>query len=138
MNVGAPLIIANPASTQFVRTDISRQYTRYFTSTVAAPAVAIVQWFFPDFATCSGLPPGADAVTASTCRSYSRIRYDPGVQTAITSSILGSSAGRDDRGHLDVVSLWRGEAERVADRFGGGLRRSGLTGVGSVGHERYG
>ena len=89
MNVGAPLISAKPASTQLVRTLISRAYTRYLTLTLGAPPVVIRQRFLSDFCTASARPSAPVAVTASTLRSYSRTRYDPGVHTAIISSTCG-------------------------------------------------
>ena len=55
----------------------------------SAPPVAARQRFFRDFSTGSRSPPGVRAVTPSTWRAYSRIRYDPGVHTAIISSTSG-------------------------------------------------
>ena len=56
--------------------------------TTGAPPVVIRQRFFADFSTSSRLPSGLSAATPSTCREYSRTRYEPGVQTAIDSSTL--------------------------------------------------
>ena len=47
------------------------------------------QRFFADFVTASDVPPAPVAVTPSTLREYSRTRYEPGVHTAIISSIAG-------------------------------------------------
>ena len=55
----------------------------------SAPPVAARHRFFRDFSTGSRAPSGARAVTPSTCRAYSRTRYDPGVHTAIISSTSG-------------------------------------------------
>ena len=49
---------------------------------VRAPPVVIFQRFLRDFSTASAVVPLL-AVTASTLRSYSRIRYDPGVHVAM-------------------------------------------------------
>jgi len=73
-NVGAPLSMAKSASIQFVRTDISRPYTRYVTTMRSAPPVDTRQRFFRDFSTRSGSPVGVRAVTASTWRANSRTR----------------------------------------------------------------
>ena len=100
MKVGAPFSIAKSVSTQLVRTVISRAYTRYFTLTDEAPPVAIRQRFLSDFSTSSARPSGADAVTSSTCREYSRTMYDPGVHTAI----ISSTAGRPPVGTTAVTS----------------------------------
>src|SRR4029434_2954035 len=100
MKVGAPLSIAKSASTQLVRTDISRQYTRYFTVILGAPPVPIRQWFFFDLSTSSDRPSGPDAVTASTLRAYSRTRDEPRVQTGI----ISSTTGRRPVGTVAVIS----------------------------------
>src|SRR5678815_1071709 len=100
MKVGAPLSSAKSASTQLVRTDISRQYRRYFSTIDAAPPVATFQWFFFDLSTSRDRPSGAVAVTASTLRAYSRTRYDPGVQTAI----IKSTSARRPVGTVAVTS----------------------------------
>jgi hypothetical protein len=54
---------------------------------VSAPPVVTRHRFLSDFSTASGRPPAPEAVTPSTWRAYSRTRYDPGVHTAIMSSI---------------------------------------------------
>ena len=101
MNVGAPLIIAKSASTQLVRTLISRAYKRYLTVTLLAPPVATRQRFLSVFSTGIERPSGPAALTSSTFREYSRTMYEPGVQTAI----IRSTAGRPPVGTTAVTSM---------------------------------
>ena len=82
INVGAPLIIAKSTSTQFERTVISWLNTRYVSRMSRAPPVVMRQRFLTGFATSSCRPP-ADATSASIFRSYSRIKYEPGVHVAM-------------------------------------------------------
>ena len=61
--------------------------------TRGAPFASTRQRFFCVLVTASAAPSGPLAATCSTWRSYSRTRYEPGVHTAIISSIDGWPAG---------------------------------------------
>ena len=89
MNVGAPFSIANRSSIQFVRTLISRPYTRYLSVNDGRLALDTRHRFFAVFSIGSGLPSAPSAWIPSTFRAYSRTRYDPGVQTAMNRSVCG-------------------------------------------------
>ena len=70
------------------------------------------------------------ASAPSTCRSYSRTRYDPGVHTAMISSTCGRPPVGIHGLDLEVVRVRRREAERVANRIGTlGGRRCGPMAV---------